>query len=366
VFTPNATGALRIVGECYPFFSDSHFLLTADNHNSVNGIREYCKSKGGGCSYSPINFDDLTINVSELENHLCAHPLQKNKLFAFPAQSNASGVQHSLKWINKAHDLGWDVLLDAAAFVPTSKLDLAVFNPDFVSLSFYKMFGYPTGIGCLLVKKSKINKLVKRWFAGGTVALSAVRHNGHFLKAGHERFEDGTVSYLTIPAITNGLNFISTIGIDTINARTKELSGLFIKSLLALKHENGLPMVKLYGPAATANRGGTFLINFFDTDGQKFPFEYIEQKANDENISLRTGCFCNPGVDEINNSLSEEQLKRYFISRNYGDYDDMKRFLGSIRGAVRISIGIATIEADIDRFIQFAKTLMNQNTLRLK
>src|ERR1051325_9825877 len=39
VFTPNASGALKIVGECYPFGPGSHFLLTVDNHNSVNGIR---------------------------------------------------------------------------------------------------------------------------------------------------------------------------------------------------------------------------------------------------------------------------------------------------------------------------------------
>lgn len=360
VFTPNATGALQIVGECYPFSPESHLLLTADNHNSVNGIREYCQNNEGSYSYSPINYDDLRINTAELTHQLSAHSCNVNKLFAFPAQSNASGVQHSLEWIKKAHDQGWDVLLDAAAFVPTSKLDLTVFDPDFVSLSFYKMFGYPTGIGCLLVKKSKINKLIKRWFAGGTVALSAVGYNGYFLKSGHERFENGTVSYLTIPAITNGLNFISAIGIDNINKWVKELSGYFINSLLTLKHENGQPMIRLYGPLDTKNRGGTFLINFFDTHGQQYPFEYIEQQANTENISLRTGCFCNPGVDEINNCLLENQLKKYFTSRHHGDYEDMIGFLGKMRGAIRVSIGFPTTRSDLNKFISFAKKFLNR------
>src|SRR6478672_6607065 len=54
VFTNNASGALQIVGESYPFSADSHLLLTADNHNSVNGIREYCKRKGSGFTYSPM------------------------------------------------------------------------------------------------------------------------------------------------------------------------------------------------------------------------------------------------------------------------------------------------------------------------
>jgi len=39
IFTPNATGALRLVAEAYPFHPGDRFLLTFDNHNSVNGIR---------------------------------------------------------------------------------------------------------------------------------------------------------------------------------------------------------------------------------------------------------------------------------------------------------------------------------------
>ena len=55
----------------------------------------------------------------------------------------------SIRWSGSSarSDQGWDVLLDAAAFVPTNRLDLGAVHPDFVSLSFYKMFGYPTGVG---------------------------------------------------------------------------------------------------------------------------------------------------------------------------------------------------------------------------
>ncbi len=360
VFTANASAALKIVGECYPFSSESHFLLTADNHNSVNGIREYCRSKGGSYTYSPMNYEDLSINEPELNKHLHSHRDKKNKLFAYPAQSNASGVQHSLAWIKKAQEPGWDVLVDVAAFVPTSKLDLSVINPDFVSLSFYKMFGYPTGIGCLLVKKSKFDKLKKPSFAGGTVTLSAVTYSGYFLKEDHEKFENGTINYLDIPAITNGLEFINTIDIDYINTRIKELSQYFLSVLTKLRHDNGKPLIKLYGPENTENRGGTFLLNFFDTNGQQYPFAYIEQLANANNISLRTGCFCNPGIDETIHCLSAEQLKNYFTGREHGDYYDMINFLGKLRGAVRVSIGFPTIIADIEKFKLFARTLLNK------
>ena len=50
---------------------------------------------------------------------------RRRGLFAYPAQSNFSGVQHSLAWIEVAHEHGYDVLLDAAAYVPSNRLDLS-------------------------------------------------------------------------------------------------------------------------------------------------------------------------------------------------------------------------------------------------
>src|SRR5688572_25687155 len=85
IFTSNATAALQIVGECYPFSQHSHFLLTADNHNAVNGIREYCKARGCSFTYTPMLFRDLTINESELNKNLLLFPGSINKLFAYPA-----------------------------------------------------------------------------------------------------------------------------------------------------------------------------------------------------------------------------------------------------------------------------------------
>ena len=73
-----------------------------------------------------------------------------------------------------------DVLLDAAAFVPTSGLDLSVVKPEFVAISFYKMFGYPTGIGALIIRKAVFQKLKRPWFAGGTVNFADVYRFMHF------------------------------------------------------------------------------------------------------------------------------------------------------------------------------------------
>lgn len=360
IFTQNASNALKIVGESYPFSQDSHFMLLADNHNSVNGIRQFCLSKGGKVTYAPIYYENLRMDENfvleklQQENH-CA-----NKLFAFPAQSNVSGVKHDLKWIETAHENGWDVLLDAAAFVPTNKLDLKLVKPDFVSVSFYKIFGYPTGIGCLLVNKDKFHKLQKPWFAGGTVSLVSVNSIHHFLINNHERFEDGTLNYLDIPAVKIGLDYIDDIGIEKINERVSSMRKYLFDNLENLKHDNGKPLLHIFGPKDHGNIGGTMILGFYNEAGGRYQFEQIEALANEKNISLRSGCFCNPGIDETNNCLTDAELAKYYSSHNNGNYKDMMYYLGKMRGATRISVGIATVKKDLDVFIEFAKGLLNK------
>src|SRR5204863_2143767 len=90
-------------------------------------------------------------------------------LFAYPAQSNFSGVQHPLGWVDLTQAAGYDVLLDAAAFVPGNPLDLSAVRPEFVTVSFYKMFGFPTGVGCLLARRDALARLRRPWFSGGTI-----------------------------------------------------------------------------------------------------------------------------------------------------------------------------------------------------
>jgi molybdenum cofactor sulfurtransferase len=173
IFTPNATGALKLLAESYPFASGSRLLLTTDNHNSVNGVREFARARGADVAYAPIVARDMRLDDQQLDR-LLDEPAQGSNLLALPAQSNFSGVQHPLSWIDAAKRRGWDVLLDGAAFVPTNRLDLSRWKPDFVAISFYKMFGYPTGTGALIARKEALGRLRRPWFAGGTITFSSV------------------------------------------------------------------------------------------------------------------------------------------------------------------------------------------------
>lgn len=352
IFTANASNALKIIGESYPFNHDTELVMFYDNHNSVNGIREFCKNKTGNFTYIPMYFEDLRIDQEALKEKLndC---YKSNKLLAFPAQSNVSGVKHDLNWIPYAQERGWDVVLDAAAFVPTSKLDLNKVKPNFVSVSFYKIFGFPTGLGCLLVRKDTFEKLRKPWFAGGTVSFASVNQPFFTLQNNHERFEDGTVNYLQIPAIKTGLDYIESIGIDRINERIKRITQYLIDSFHALKHSNGQAMVQIYGPKNTEMRGGTIIFNILQADGKPLLYTDIEQEANKELISIRTGCFCNPGIDEINNCISTDELSNFYTSKHNATPMEMIQFLGRMRGAVRVSVGFITNQNDVDALLAF-------------
>ena len=246
VFTPNATGALRLVGEAYPFGPDDQFLATFDNHNSVNGIREFAHAKGAGSAYVPLEAPDLRVADGLLERYLDeAAGEGRHNLFAYPAQSNFSGVKHPLEWIAPAQERGWDVIVDAAAFVPTSRLDLSVWKPDFVPVSFYKMFGYPTGLGALLARRSTLEQLHRPWFSGGTVVAANVQAEMVVPESGHALFEDGTVNYLGIPAIAIGLRHLERIGIDTVSRRVDALGAWLLEALQGVRHSNGEPATRV-------------------------------------------------------------------------------------------------------------------------
>jgi selenocysteine lyase/cysteine desulfurase len=271
--------------------------------------------------------------------------------------------------VDDAAGRGWDVLLDAAAFVPTSPLDLTRIRPAFVALSFYKMFGYPTGVGCLIARRDALARLRRPWFAGGTINFATVQGAARVLAPGEAGFEDGTLNYLSIPAVTVGLDLIERVGIGTIAARVGCLTGWLLEELLALTHGNGRPMVRIYGPSTMQARGGAVTFNLYDPDGHLVDYRRVEELASAERISLRTGCFCNPGAGEAAEHLTEDD-----IAAAVTDTPDLTlpRFLrviqhrgGKSAGAIRVSFGLASTFSDADRVLAFVAGLRDQTRLTI-
>ncbi len=372
IFTHNASTALKLVGESYPFRRGGRVVMTYDNHNSVNGLREYARRAGSRTCYIPVVPPILRVDAERLEDEL-SRPGRGSNLFAFPAQSNFSGVQHSLSYIERAHALGWDVVLDCASFAPTNRLDLSLHKPDFVPLSFYKMFGYPTGLGCLLARRAAIEKLRRPWFAGGTVWGVSVVKDFHYMLEGPPAFEDGTVDYLGIPAIQYGLDLLSAVGMEHVHDHVMQLTGLLLDRLLELRHRNGAPLIDIYGPRNCDGRGASVALNFLDPQGVPIDERVIECAALRCNISVRVGCFCNPGGFEGAWELTPAKYKAFrpklgtmlrvmlgrekFCPPTMQDYVDKLKLPNA--GAIRVSLGIASNAADVQAFVEFARTFLD-------
>lgn len=180
IFTSGCTAALRLVAESFPWRPaaegevGSVFGHLTDSHTSVVGIR------GPACGRGAVV---LPVSPQEVEGR-ARRPAggagRTPHLFSYPAQSNFSGRKYPLGFVRGIqarrlypacdHAGRWLVLLDAACHVGCSPLDLRDCPADFVPVSFHKMFGFPTGLGALLVRNDAAAILTKSYFGGGTAA----------------------------------------------------------------------------------------------------------------------------------------------------------------------------------------------------
>ncbi|KAF5781412.1 putative molybdenum cofactor sulfurtransferase [Helianthus annuus] len=394
IFTSGATAALKLVGEAFPWSDHSTFMYTIENHNSVLGIREYALNKGAAAL--AIDFKEAAESSVIKVSH---HPIQKRSeatvldkqptgeiynLFAFPSECNFSGVRFNLDLINivkedsekvldgSQHCRGnWMVLLDAAKGCSTDPPDLSTYKADFVVISFYKLFGYPTGLGALLARNEAAKLLKKSYFSGGTVAASIADIDFVKRREGiEESFEDGTLSFLSIAAIRHGFDILNTLTPLSISRHTSSLARYTRNTLLALRHANGQEACVIYGleclKAAYSGLGPIVSFNLKRADGSWVGPREVEKLASLSGIQLRTGCFCNPGACSKYLGLSHADLLSN-IEAGHVCWDDLDILHGKPTGAVRVSFGYMSTFEDAWRFMNFIVTsfvLLPSSTLK--
>ena len=355
-FTANTSAAIKLVAESYPFSPRRGLVLSADNHNSINGVREYARMAGACAAVLPLAED---LRLFEPLSGLQRVARDGPGLFAFPAQSNFSGVHHPLELVQAAQALGFDVLLDAAGTGAAAHVSLRDHPADFLAFSFYKLFGLPTGVGALIAKRTALARLRRPWFAGGTVDYVSVEHGRHRLRDGPESFEDGTPNFLDIASLEAGFAFLKQVPQPDLQARLATLTQTFLGEVQTLSHTNGAALVEIYGPRTMSARGGVVAFNVLDPMGGSLPFEQVEQRAHAQGVAVRGGCFCNPGAAERAFGFARYDVEKCLDE--LGDGFTIKAFqrsLGpqSVVGAVRLSLGAPTNTNDLDRAISLIKS----------
>ncbi|PSN40230.1 Molybdenum cofactor sulfurase [Blattella germanica] len=319
------------------------FMYLKDNHTSVLGMRELAKNSGAEIECLPHAEVFNIFNEDYLESKP-ASCHQGNSLFIYPAQCNFSGVKYPLSWISKVQNgilngrrkdgkqSKWFCFLDAASFVSTNPLDLSKIQPDFVCMSFYKMFGYPTGLGALLVKNTSASVLKRDYYG------------------------DGTIPFLSIIALRHGFAAMESLAGDMslVAQHTFSLAQHLFQFLLTLHHADGSPAAVLYCDTDyqdVSTQGNIVNFNMLRPSGEYVGFVEVLNMANLHGIQLRTGCFCNPGACQRHLGLSDEDsIKIYQAGHVCGDDKDLVN--GQPTGTVRASFGYMTTKKDVDKLIK--------------
>ena len=299
VFTFGATASLKLVAECFLFHAKSddgergQFRYLQDSHTSVLGMREIVSTTDINVITRAQLLGLPKIEVTNMPPGCC----KTNSLIVFPAQCNFNGYKYPLNLIDSIHNnslnkhTNWYVCLDAASFVSTNYLDLQQYKPDFVCLSFYKIFGYPTGVGALLVRKSAEQVLQKKYYGGGTVKIALSTLNWHRKRDRvFEKFEDGTISFLSIIALLQGYKTLERLvpasdnkclSMMRISRHCFNLAKYFYDSTKDLAHSNKQILFRFYHDTTfdcCTNQGGIINFNVLKCDGTFVGFAEVNVK----------------------------------------------------------------------------------------
>ncbi|XP_014396073.1 PREDICTED: molybdenum cofactor sulfurase, partial [Myotis brandtii] len=372
IFTAGSTAALKLVAEAFPWVSrgpgssGSLFCYLTDSHTSVVGMRVVATARN--VTSIPVRPEDMWS--AEKRGTTASDPdCQLPHLFCYPAQSNFSGTRYPLSWIGEvtsgrmcpvsAPAPGrWFVLLDAASYASTSPLDLSVHQADFVSLSFYKIFGFPTGLGALLVHNRMAPLLRKTYFGGGTAAAYLAGEDFYIPRPSvAERFEDGTIPFLDVIALKHGFDALERLtgGMENVQQHTFTLARYTYAALCSLRYPNGAPVVRIYSDSEFRSpevQGPVINFNVLDASGNVVGYSQVEKMASLFNIQVRTGCFCNTGACQRHLGISDEMVKKH-LQAGHVCGDDVDLVDGQPTGSVRISFGYMSTLEDAQAFLKF-------------
>nr|XP_005586917.1 PREDICTED: molybdenum cofactor sulfurase isoform X2 [Macaca fascicularis] len=331
IFTSGSTAALKLVAEAFPWVSQgpessgSQFCYLTDSHTSVVGMRNVTMAIN--VTSTPVRPEDLW-SAEERGASVSDPDCQLPHLFCYPAQSNFSGVRYPLSWIEEVksgrlHPVStpgkWFVLLDAASYVSTSPLDLSAHQADFVPISFYKIFGFPTGLGALLVHNRAAPLLRKTYFGGGTASAYLAGEDFYIPRPSvAQRFEDGTISFLDVIALKHGFDTLERLtgGMENIKQHTFTLAQYTYVALSSLRYPNGAAVVRIYSDSEFSSP---------EVQGPIINFNVLDDKGNIIGYS-QAGHVCGDNMDLID---------------------------GQPTGSVRISFGYMSTLDDVQAFLRF-------------
>ena len=287
IFTPNATGALRLVGEAYPFGprrpvpGDVRQPQLGQRHPRVRPGEGRADGVRAARGARPARRRrDARRATSTRARRRAPQPVRLSGAVQLLRRQASARVDRA----GPRARLGRAARLRRVrADEPARPGDVAAGLRRHLLLQDVRLPDGPRRTARARSERSTASR--RPWFAGGTVVAATVQSDTVAPHSGHAGFEDGTVDYLGIPAVEIGLRHLERIGIDTISRRVEALGTWLLEALGRLRHSDGAPATRIYGPATWDRRGATVALNFLHPDGRVVDERFVDLLAAAHNIS---------------------------------------------------------------------------------
>ncbi|RZS99362.1 aminotransferase class V-fold PLP-dependent enzyme [Aquimarina brevivitae] len=275
ILTSGTTHAINIVATGFSALlkeGDELIVSALEHHSNIVPWQMLCERTGAVLKVIPMN-EEGELQLEAYDNLLS----DKTKLVFVNHISNALGTINPIKEIiDKAHKVGAAVLIDGAQSCPHIKPDVQALDVDFYVVSAHKLCG-PTGVGMLYGKEEWLTKLPP--YQGGGEMIETVTFEKTTYAGLPHKFEAGTPNICGGIAFGAALDYMNSIGFDTIAAYEQELLSYGTQKLLEIE---GL---KIYGTSANK----TSVISF-NIDGiHPYDIGTIVDKLG---VAVRTGHHC--------------------------------------------------------------------------
>jgi cysteine desulfurase/selenocysteine lyase len=276
IFTKGTTDSINLVASSFAkkFIGEGDEIIISamEHHSNILPWQQACEEKGAVLKVIPIN-NDGELLMDEYEKLLS----KKTKIVAITHVSNTLGTINPVKEIiTLAHKKNIPVLIDGAQAVPHLNVDVQDLDCDFYCFSAHKLFG-PTGVGILYGKEKWLNQMPPYQVGGGTIKTVS------FEKTEYAdlplKFEAGTPHIAGGIGLAVAINYVNTIGLDTIATYEHELLEYATQ---AIKKING---VKIIGNAKVKASVLSFVVEGIH------PFD-IGTILDQLGIAVRTGHHC--------------------------------------------------------------------------
>ena len=295
IFTKNATESINLVAYAFSNATSKHrnghsleelekrfvvgsedeILLTEmEHHANLIPWQELSLKTGVKLRFIPIT-DEGYLDLSDLENLINA----KTKIVSFVHQSNILGTVNPVSEIVKrAKTVGALTLLDGCQSVPHMPVDVVDLDIDFLAFSGHKMLG-PNGVGALYAKAELLDQL-SVFITGGSMIEVVYLENSTYAK-GPARFEAGTQSAADVVGLSAAVDYLRSIGMDSVHAHGQTLTSV------ALDELNKLKGVQIVGPNSMRERGSAIS---FTVEGIH-PHD-VGQFLDADGVAVRVGHHC--------------------------------------------------------------------------